>query len=741
MLSSSTSFKNAIRDNTKCEITGKISFANGKVIDNLPGTDFMGGTVAFDDSVSASGQFEIGAAIMNTFSCTLNNASEKFSPYDFTDAEIRPVVQKQVGDTYESFAKGIFTVERPSSIGSTITITAYDNMKKFEKPYSGVATAYPAALQEIVNDVCTYCGMTCVTQQFSNYNYIITKRPDDSAMTCLDVISYVAQISGNYARVNTSGDLEIKWYDLKAFDEAVADGGSFRTGAKPYSDGANLDGGNFTDYGSGSSWDGSRFTDYRPYHIYAFSSFEVCTDDVVITGIKVVTEDADGNEVTYRYGKDGYVLSIENNPFVTDKNKAAIAKQVGDKIIGMRFRPFNVSALSDPTLEAGDAVTLIKNGILYHSYLTHCSYKMGNYETFECSAETPSANSSTRYSAATQTYVKARKEARRQITAYDVAVQRLTNLITNSFGVFKTEEGQPDGSVIYYMHNKPKLSDSDKIWKMTADAFAVSSDGGKTWNAGFDTSGNAVLNILNAIGINADWINVGDIQIGGNQQNVNGNVRVYDASGKLIFSVNKSGIILNTPNFKIGSNGNVTVTGNLYGLDKLIIRNDMKDKNINVVQYVYSTEDTSMEFRDQNNNVIMKTSDQTYPVYFPQETAFESAIINGVKKSTSSLSGIYMEENTAKATLVASGIFVNLYGEVSVFELPANSTYSMGLTVLGGLSWSLYYPNHVGVNTISYIRGIPVMISISTSGTLTIRNLGTTVVSGTAKFRFDYTTM
>jgi hypothetical protein len=41
---------------------------------------------------------------------------------------------------------------------------------------------------------------------------------------------------------------------------------------------------------------------------------------------------------------------------------------------------------------------------------------------------------------------------------------------------------------------------------MTADAFAVSTDGGKTWNAGMDSSGNAVVNILSAIGVQAEWI-------------------------------------------------------------------------------------------------------------------------------------------------------------------------------------------------------------------------------------------
>lgn len=95
--------------------------------------------------------------------------------------------------------------------------------------------------------------------------------------------------------------------------------------------------------------------------------------------------------------------------------------------------------------------------------------------------------------------------------AYKIAEQRLTSLMAQSFGVFKTEEVLADGSTVYYMHDKPTLAESANIWKMTGDAFAVSSDGGKTWSAGLDASGNAVMNILSVIGIEASWINADNL--------------------------------------------------------------------------------------------------------------------------------------------------------------------------------------------------------------------------------------
>ena len=89
---------------------------------------------------------------------------------------------------------------------------------------------------------------------------------------------------------------------------------------------------------------------------------------------------------------------------------------------------------------------------------------------------------------------------------YKIAERQLASLMSQSFGVFNTEEVLEDGSVISYMHDAPTLEKSLNIWKLTENAFAVSNDGGRTWSAGLDTSGNAVFNVLSVIGIDATWI-------------------------------------------------------------------------------------------------------------------------------------------------------------------------------------------------------------------------------------------
>ena len=196
----------------------------------------------------------------------------------------------------------------------------------------------------------------------------------------------------------------------------------------------------------------------------------------------------------------------------------------------------------------------------YQSVITDVNFTFFGYTTIKCSADSPMRNSSKYYSKTTEAVVKARLNTKKQLTEYDKAVQMLTSLITQSFGVFKTEEVLEDGSAVFYLHNKPTLAESQTIWKMTADAFAVSTDGGKTWNAGMDSSGNAVVNVLSAIGINFDWASGGTLSLGG-KNNGNGLCYLYDSNGNKIATLDSNGLAvlkgtITGSSITLGGNGN-----------------------------------------------------------------------------------------------------------------------------------------------------------------------------------------
>lgn len=128
-----------------------------------------------------------------------------------------------------------------------------------------------------------------------------------------------------------------------------------------------------------------------------------------------------------------------------------------------------------------------------------------------CDAETFNEKNRAGESQSATIIAMAKKQAEMQISEYDIRVQQMNQLATNAMGYYETIETQDDGSIICYMHDKENLSDSKTIWKKTVDGIFISSDGGKTYIAGVDKNGNAVLKILATEGIVADWINAGTL--------------------------------------------------------------------------------------------------------------------------------------------------------------------------------------------------------------------------------------
>lgn len=120
---------------------------------------------------------------------------------------------------------------------------------------------------------------------------------------------------------------------------------------------------------------------------------------------------------------------------------------------------------------------------------------------------------------------QAEAAATEQAGFLDSYVMGLSQIITNSLGLFQTVETQPNGARKIYLHNEPTLAASQYQWTINSGGFAVSQDYGQTWSAGIDAQGNAVFNSLAANEINALTIN---------GSTINGSVVVFDPEGKSV---------------------------------------------------------------------------------------------------------------------------------------------------------------------------------------------------------------
>lgn len=503
-----------------------------------------------NDSTSSNGTFTIGALIAGKLKIKLNNIYEDYSKYDFDKASVTAYVSKSFSDgTSEKLKIGEYRVSETSYDGSLITLTCLDNINNFNREYDS-NLSYPTTAYEVVRDACIKCDVPFTMARFDNSDYVINEIPSDNQkLTYGQVIAYILQLSGLWGKCGHDGELLIEWYDMSQFGSQNYNGGTFSTKTTPYSDGDSADGGNFTDYSSGDSVDGGTFTETRNYHnIYTQKDLNVATDDVVITGVKVtVTSKEDKTkDVSALAGKEGYVVSISDNPFISADKAQTVANYIFKKIGGMRFRPLDATLLSNPLIESGDvALVTDRKQNTYSCFISNRTFTVGSGTKISCDAENASRNSADKFSNETKAVVQARKVAQAQLSVYDKQMQLLTQLMSQSLGLFKTEQVQEDGSIIYIMHNKADLKSSNIQWKMTANGMAVSSDYGKTWNAGVDKDGNAIFNIMSAIGINFDWAHGGTLTLGG-ENNVNGKQYVKDANGKALVTLDNKGLTLDS---------------------------------------------------------------------------------------------------------------------------------------------------------------------------------------------------
>lgn len=485
-----------------------ITFPDGtkKTIDK----DIMNGDNGFSDCAESS-SFPVGATVCKTLTLSINNDQEQWKNYNFYGAKIHaylklqtshaapesvstlldesynpildstgdPIVATQTAtkDIIETIDKGVYTVTTPEQYSDIINVTALDDMYKANKTYTS-GLKLPQSLINLVRDACKTIGIG-MNLTMEHGDIIIRKIPD--SMTFRQLFGYAAMVESANARIDYSGNLQFVKWDFE------------RTNIPE-----------LKDYGNPPT---------------------LSSDDIVITGIKVTNgqsnDDTDA-EYSGMYGEEGYVLELENELIDTDQLQT-VANIIGEQIVGARFRNLEGDLVYNPLVEFGDMVyTYDRLGNKYLTPLTDVSGNVGGLTTVKTQADDPIRGSSDFYGNSTKAIVAARQMVQKETSAREEAIRRLAETLNSSSGLYMTQEPQQDGSIIYYMHNKATMAESNIIWKLTAEALAVSIDGGKTYPYGFAVTGELITRLLYAEGINADYINAGTLI-------------VRDKSGNVIF--------------------------------------------------------------------------------------------------------------------------------------------------------------------------------------------------------------
>lgn len=492
MINVSTQLKKESLTNRNYYVTANVTLSNGATL-KLGKKDFYLSGNSLVDSAD-SGDFPVGVAIEKTASLSLVNDDGRFDGYNFNAARFVIFLNVQLSDKIETIKRGTYIVSKKPATASEISLSLLDKMHNADKTYDS-NLSFPCTVKELLSECCQQCGITLGDAMFPNANFQIQKVPSNA--TYRTVIGMCAGIAGGNARIDENDLLRIITFDKTFTNTTIYDGGA----VKNWTNGDDLDGGTLNPWTTGAVVDGGTLSNNDYHALFSIQNLQYDVDDVIVTGVKYVED-----ETEYMSGQDGYVITIDNQ--LLSGNAQAGVEAIGNQLIGLRMRPFSCDGIANGYATFGDPVEFIdtKNRV-FRSFVTDIEFVFGGSTSWSCAAKSAEEDASEFIGDQQAAVEQSKKDIEKKLSAYDVKLKQMNELAANTLGFFYTEEIQEDGSVITYRHDKPTLADSKVIYKAGVAGFFLSVDGGQTWKAGFDSNGDAVLNILYAIGIQSEWIN------------------------------------------------------------------------------------------------------------------------------------------------------------------------------------------------------------------------------------------
>lgn len=639
----SDKLKNIIEKGGLFYAYAKVLFADGTEITLDSEDDFS----ISDNGYSESGgdDLPLGSALSKTITLSLFNEDGRFSDYDFYYSQITLYTEADLEDgTQERINEGVFYVTSPVATGEVIEITAYDAMYKANKEFTS-QLSYPATARNLLLEVCAFVGITVADAHFKNEDFQIQSMPEKT--TARKIIGYIAQIAVGNAIIK-NGSLSIKSYDFEPLKDVT-------------------DGTLYTELSTQSA----------KYHVLSeYSDYPtVGMNPVTITGIRT-TKRVNNEDVEYLNGTDDYALTI-TNPLITGAEEKAL-ELIGDVLNGVTLTSFSGTFFPYPTAEIMDCAVIVdQNDKAYKTVITTHDFSYPGESELSCGIKDPETNSSTYYSESAEMYHKAQAEANKNRKEMESAIENLQTTLANAKGMYTSKVRQSDGSYITYLHDKPTMSESENVIKITSDAVGVSTDGGQTYPYGFFLTGDLVAKVLYAIGINADYINTGALTI----KDKDGNITFYADTETGRVDIRAESLAIGGQTLEAIANIAVKkFVDNVYTKDI----NNLKDQVTNKIETWYQPTDpavnwggiTEIPWCDIDGNVILDIDGNEMYLYFEETKA--SHIGDLWKNTTTNEEYRYSESGEWVKMPVPDAVFDEIDGKAQIFINTPSTPYSTG---------------------------------------------------------------
>jgi len=220
---------------------------------------------------------------------------------------------------YEYVPLGVFTVAEANHSDSGVSVTAYDNMLKFDKVFNlSTSNGQPF---DFLSMICRDCGVTlgmtrAQVEALPNGSAPIALYSENDCQTYRDVLFWLAQFLASFATMDRSGRLVLRQYTDTVMDSVAA---AFR-----------FQGSTFSDF----------VTEYSSVNFQDIDSQEV----IHVTGSGL------DNKLTYNLG---------GNPFLqygTMSTRKQYVINILHQLEKIHYTPFRTRYLNTPAYDLGDVI-------------------------------------------------------------------------------------------------------------------------------------------------------------------------------------------------------------------------------------------------------------------------------------------------------------------------------------------------------------------------------------------------
>lgn len=353
MYNVSEKFKSAIKlPNRKSTIYGVLTTSSGTEY-LLNDGNIIKDSLYITNQIVNNSKLTFGAVYAGECGLVINSTIDRYSLFGATIV-LNFLLELEDG-TEESLPLGVFIVDTPERIGSTIKLTAVDNMSKFD---IDVNEDVNGTWYELLSYVANKCGVELAQTQealkalhinATNQNYTIQQ---DKIETYRDALSYLCMVVCANATIDNTGKLKIVQYATSACDSN--------------NEATRLNNCKFSDYTSRYAGVKARFFANENYATYTANNPDI----------------------------NGLVLDLGDIPIVggTANSKNATIDAMMETITQISYVPATLYISSNPAYELGDMLTCENVNNTTHSVSTYVMAYKYNYrkkETINCYGDNP----------------------------------------------------------------------------------------------------------------------------------------------------------------------------------------------------------------------------------------------------------------------------------------------------------------------------------------------------------------